>query len=120
MRDAAKQILQQVANFLNSDVSDAAKHELWDVLAALRGPDLENNSIKNATTAVIRNALGIRRGFGYSVNTNPDCNTYVAIRLNTFNGCHFHNHVAEAFHALGLKWDQLNPDVNILTGEKQS
>jgi hypothetical protein len=83
---------------------------VWAVLTALRGPDREGRSdaIKHATTGIVRN-----RVFG-SFTTIPgvycwDSPEYVKIRRrHRDNDTHFWQHARRAFHALDLKWDELN------------
>lgn len=69
-REDGKQLLKQVADFLN--VNDMESKHVWAILTALRGPDnvtydsdsFDSPSLKDATTAKVRFAFGIREGVG--------------------------------------------------------
>lgn len=80
--------------------------QLWDVLTALRGPDVQNEEVKRATTGVIRYFL-----LGASVpgctTSNPDAPELAAVRRKLVDS-HFTGHARKAFRVLGLKWRSCN------------
>lgn len=47
-------MLDQIDQFLSNGTDDS--RELWTVLTALRGPDDENDTLKDKSTAIIRGA----------------------------------------------------------------
>jgi hypothetical protein len=61
VRKSAKQMLTEIVNFLNKE--DEASTILWDILAALRGPDKYSPGlvVKELTTARIRGMIGLNR-----------------------------------------------------------
>ena len=89
---------------------DRERKKLWDVLTALRGPDDGSESLKDATTAVIRWHV-----FGKTVVPgepiiNQDCEFFAQLRKSgkTALLLHFWNHVWSAFDALGLSMTEVN------------
>lgn len=103
---------------------------LWNVLTALRGPDLEDvgklnmRAVKHATTGVIRwHVLGPNAGRfvnddeagvqheKYGCLYGPDSAAHLEVRKSLAgksNLFHFFRHARDAFEALGLKWDAVN------------
>lgn len=111
--DKVIDVLRHLNKFMATSGDYRQKNDLWDILTALRGPDntvMESYSaIKAATTAVIRWHV-----FGWNVagNTQPDSAVSVAVRktICVDRENHFGLHAYNAFKALGLKWDELNPN----------
>jgi hypothetical protein len=144
-----RSLLQDISVGLVAGGSNSQK--LWDILTALRGPDIEDDytaaaSLKSCTTSVIRwrlyslsapglQSLAIGRSKaalsyarGMTINgafLQPDSIQLLNKRLTfgvpdeenyrlkpqqsgdrTF---HFLFHAFEAFKALDMKWDQVNP-----------
>lgn len=102
-----RDVLALLVEYLN--VQTTGTKRLWWVLTALRGPDNESSAAKDATTAVIRHAIGLRQGVGNGAVVREDSEAAVAlrdeIRLNrTATGYHFIMHASEAFEALNLNW----------------
>jgi hypothetical protein len=118
-RETFKTMLPKIVRFLNDNPEG---RKLWDVLAALRGPDTSDydHAGKKATTAVIRYAMGLRGVLGkneFIYTVLPDTKTAAAIRANLWQKeaqeqsaltGHFVNHAFDAFKALGLDWDSEN------------
>ena len=131
-RDILRQYLDDIDGFLNRD--DEAAALLWDVLSALRGPDITvvygspehtvMDLTKKATTAVLRRKA-FPRTFGnesFTISTLcvnkaiglPDNAGRLYVRksfdLEERVGVHFLKHYEYAFAALGLKTDEVNND----------
>lgn len=136
METSTKELLISIAKEFNT-ADDIKTTPLWDILSALRGPDMQYvlsqdipfdvNHVKAATTAVIRMALfqldkdAPRDTFfppmGVNISVLPDNARNCAIRVwlnnhpadasEKFSG-HFIQHARYAFEALGLKWTEVN------------
>ena len=114
----SKAMLAMLKRFLNSKtINRTYQREVWDILTALRGPDYEEgDDDKHATTCVIRHyALGYKACCSpYTANGSvfrEDSETSVGLRvamLDDKRSYHFYHHMADAFAALGLKWDKNN------------
>lgn len=105
-----KPLLKQIVKFLNE--AGPESRELWDVLTALRGPDNNREIDKNAATAVIRHAVGLK-GYtrDYSFVVLPDSVQSAEQRQvleREIVDSHFRRHAQLAFEALELKWDEVN------------
>ncbi len=110
-----KKVLKGVVEFLN--VADSEAIKLWQVLSALRGPDSESIDAKEASTSVIRHAIGLTDTGNLIINpdgegklamrTDLDEGGWTKLRANT--SFHFTHHTRQAFEVLGLKWDEVNP-----------
>lgn len=100
--------LKRIVRFLNK--GDGGSRRLWDVLSALRGPDLEDSEeIKNCTTAVIRAAIGMKGEPILPAHIEADCAPLAERRIQLpLGGYHFKCHAERAFKALGLKWFEIN------------
>jgi hypothetical protein len=105
MRDDTRATLDYIDTVLSQ--GSVSARELWDVLAALRGPDrIENGVTKENTTVHIRSAA-----FPKTANAvnNGYCNIAAAFSShdNPFmypeNGGHFVAHIRYAAFVLGLK-----------------
>lgn len=90
--------------FANPLVSNIAKQAVWDILTALRGPDIDTyGSYKSETTAVIRRTAfptGKR-----SISNFADV-AGAGTKLARSVASHFGNHIsraADALRALGRK-----------------
>lgn len=103
--------LNQIQEMLLSDVGP----QLWDVLSALRGPDVKHYDYKHATTEILRSAafpsLPYRRidlpaTFAYA-DKAPLATTRVELAQDNQH-YHFREHALKAFDALGLKWSEVN------------
>jgi hypothetical protein len=112
-----KELLDAVAAFLNGEtVEREEKQEVWNVLSALRGPDMDGSvatelEVKGATTSVIREKLfgrGNRACLDVGISSGADSELNVGIRKNMAEYSHFTIHAKSAFRALGLKWDEVN------------
>ena len=81
--------------------------DLWDVLSALRGPDVRNHDLKMATTAVIRDAAFPNHPTTLRSFYGKDSRKRVIRRNKMFkkreNCRHFREHVFAAFEALRLR-----------------
>ena len=96
---------------------------LFDVLSALRGPDSNRDTVKEATTGLIRgkafpivftedgphNCLGL-------IVTHEDNEDLAKVRMalekDPEESRHFLNHAKLAFNHLGLSWSNVNPTLN--------
>ena len=113
-----KPILKKIVAFLN--VGDEQSTYLWDILSALRGPDHDHAiHAKEATTAVVRYAIGLDDIHFTRAIVNPDTTDFVNRRVTgtgkypisnvrSATSNHFIRHQSNAFTALGLSWDSLN------------
>lgn len=64
-----KALLDQIVNFVNNRWNGDL---LWDILSALRGPDAENSEyLKEATSAKIRHAIGLRSNHSFVTDSYP-------------------------------------------------
>jgi hypothetical protein len=85
----------------------AYSEDLWNILAALRGPDSRDRKIKYATTAVIRSSAFPKHPCSALSVFGDDKDHLVSRRKQLFrtrkDANHFREHVAVAFEALGLK-----------------
>lgn len=109
-----REVLDIIDEFLWSHPD---RQNLWDILAALRGPDEGNTDLKLATTALIRG-----RAFPKTARLSSETGGYVhaaMVTKDTREGfrktldwmnvfAHFEQHVLSAFRALGLKFDERN------------
>jgi hypothetical protein len=83
-----------------SQAPDAERRRLWNVLSALRGPDLPELGDKAATTAVLRlAALPALQGWGHV----EVAEAVRDIPLAAAGSLHFHAHVYTAARALGIE-----------------
>lgn len=101
--------LKRIVRFLNK--GDRESYCLWHVLSALRGPDDGDDYIKRATTAVIRQAIGMKNDTVPAL-VREDSSTSKTKRVEMDDGSynHFKCHAISAFRALGLDWDRVNPE----------
>ena len=100
-RETFKTMLPKIVRFLNDNPEG---HKLWCVLTALRGPD--DGKGKNATTAVIRHAIGIK--YSIFATVLPDDEIAATFRKQTNLDFHFACHAKDAFSVLGLNWESVN------------
>lgn len=104
--------LKRIVEFLNYNAGDDDDSDnLWNVLSALRGPDVDDHmeALKLSTTSVIRHAIGLATS---RLVIESDAPHKLSVRLmldehSRANG-HFTWHAKQAFEALGLKWDENN------------
>jgi hypothetical protein len=112
--------LEVLVKAINTDVDGKT---LWNIISALRGPDrdlrilgdkeLDMNSVKDATTCVLRYALGLNYGIqdgtggNYWFSVNADTKAFAEYRKNIPYD-HFGQHARDAFRALGLEWTKVN------------
>lgn len=124
MKPSLKKVLDVIDKYLATGDKEDSR-DLWDVLAALRGPDLSENCylVKDATTSVIRAKafprtakLSNREGGRVCASMAKDSMTNIATRYNQPSS-HFIGHARSAFSALGLHWAKNNNED--LTKEKQ-
>ena len=100
MRPGVQEVLDSISKALR-ELPQAAAQDIWDILTALRGPDDEDEEVKQATTAVIRNAalgyLSVQRmGAVYNLED--------VVRLSGEGRFgHFASHVRRAAAALDLE-----------------
>lgn len=115
--EKGKQLLKDLDGYLAS--SDGSE-EMWAILTGLRGPDhreavlgtqeFEYYMVKPSTTAVIRQKAFPIAARSYKLGyVSGDSDHAVQSRKMMFEG-HFLTHAKTAFKALGLKWDEGNPD----------
>lgn len=104
---------RQTLDVVRRTLTGSNNHEalkLWDVLSALRGPDNEDRRQKDCTTAVIRYKLfgslkPANQGF---LVIKKDSSARCNMRKNLNFPPHFYRHAANAFNALGMKWNKVN------------
>ena len=92
-------------------------------MSALRGPDRnlivdggerDMTDVKDATTCVLRYALGLNYGIrngpndSYCFSVHEDTKEFAEYRRERIPYDHFGQHARDAFHALGLSWDRVN------------
>jgi hypothetical protein len=110
-------------------------HPYWDIMSAMRGPDysdinvvvnnvtFRHEAVKEATTGIIRYAAFKNTNLHLGAITPKDRPNYVAIRKQLREDAnlggdqyahkyHFYWHAQAAFNALGLKWDELNENLD--------
>ncbi len=103
-----KQVVDNLISFLNN-APRVDSRLVWEIVTALRGPDDNNNALKNVTTARLRGAIGLNAGgstgaiveFEEPINKNLD--SWVIIdELKQSHGAayHFAKHYAHAVQAL--------------------
>ena len=118
MKEAWQQELARIVDFLNNAPEYESKN-LWAVLTALRGPDNDGQEQKWATTSVIRHAAGLSPFGAISGRAiiNSDTSEYAKLRAEKYSKefrdwkwDHFYSHAVKAFDALGLLWEQENPN----------
>jgi hypothetical protein len=121
--------LQSVSNIMSGDLL-GCEAGFWSIVSALRGPDMNNfvlyrlseiekisvETLKYATTGVIRYNSGIAKSNSGGCISHTDTKEYADIRskLNNYPKdipVHFISHAKGAFNVLGLKWDEVNPDL---------
>lgn len=104
----ALEILDIIDKFLSSNsVKEDQKGFLWDILAALRGPDNQNYKIKQETTEVIRSRAFIRTStkYGAQVPANFSKDPYKIIPTLIYD--HFSGHIYYAARALDeIGWER--------------
>ena len=105
----ANELFKVIRKFFNEVETDECVLA-WNVLTALRGPDLPSSmALKHATTAVIRQALlGWNGGNEIPADMRDDCEEFRDYRMDKIHG-HFGSHAEAAFLVLGLDWG--NPNV---------
>lgn len=97
---------------------------IWNVVSALRGPDRnlivdggerDMTDVKDATTCVLRYALGLNYGIrngrfvgSYWFSVHEDTKEFAEYRRERIPYDHFGLHARDAFRALGLSWDRVN------------
>jgi hypothetical protein len=98
----AKKALLEIVAILNE--GDVFSGELWNILAALRGPDtIPSYGIKSETTTNIRGAIGLKEGtcLPAVITYNP---VVISDELQTkakeIAGHHFAQHYLDAAYAL--------------------
>jgi hypothetical protein len=117
----ADEVLDFIRDFLKDQPQpehygqpDDESQKLWDILAALRGPDADNSgALKSATTAVIRaKVFGLdNEAMNRLCILNPDSQDSVFRRMShSGDSDHFILHAYSAFKALGLDWDKYNAE----------
>ena len=110
----APKTLRQALDAIEEMLTDKPySGQLWDLLACVRGPDSRNRKIKNATTCVIRSAMFPSRPceersiFGQDSERLAKRRRKLFRKKKDFN--HFREHVRDAFSALGLNLNKVNP-----------
>ena len=115
-KDKVRKALDAIDEILSGKDSFAATY-MWDVLSALRGPDVDDQGLKDATTSVIRAAAfpktsilstmhGGRVGASMAPDTDAKANLRAGLATTQIN--HFMFHANVAFSVLGLKWKEKN------------
>jgi hypothetical protein len=126
MKPKLRKVLNTIDNYLaTGDEGDSMK--LWNILAALRGPDKEYPqvnkyylSVKDVTTSVIRAAAfpktaALSHSAGGRVCASMMQDDFDRARVRPdkdFPRDHFTVHAQSAFHALGLSWECQNKKEN--------
>lgn len=126
MKPKLRKVLNTIDNYLaTGDEGDSMK--LWNILAALRGPDKEYPqvnkyylSVKDVTTSVIRAAAfpktaALSHSAGGRVCASMRQDDFDRARVRTdkdFPRDHFTVHAQNAFWALGLSWECQNKKEN--------
>lgn len=117
--------LMSIVAIINNETDQSRR--LWNVISALRGPDVKHfktsdnvddgrnysdaYSIKQATTAVVRKAVGLSYDY---LDVKTDREDYASLRqeMSKFEpGGHFFDHLTAAFSDLGLVWTDTNDQV---------
>jgi hypothetical protein len=122
-KSPAKQVNAVLLPLLKYINTGTDARTLWNILSALRGPDgdiptlgdkkLDMTDVKDATTCVLRHALGLEYGIKdgptgqYWFSVHPDTEAFAEYRKNIPYG-HFGTHARDAFIALGLSWTKVN------------
>lgn len=109
MNKKVRKMLDRIDAFLAKPGKES--EELWDILTALRGPDDQDNVVKEATTAVIRWQAFPRTARVRTVPAvfNGDTESFADSRNRwSASSFHFWRHAGFAFAALGLKWSKIN------------
>ena len=99
----AKKLLQNLVKFLNK--ADGAAEQVWDILTALRGPDSNDEGLKNLTTGRLRSCIGLtNRQFHFliaNVQEEPLTSGQLAQVSGILkSGGHFHGHMERAHAAV--------------------
>lgn len=96
----ATDMIKLIGEFL--DRNDKESRDLWDVLAALRGPDVSSikQDIKRRTTSRIRHAIGIREA--ESINGAIVTSGPIDIRPNEDSEIHGYHFVGHTLRAKGV------------------
>lgn len=104
--EQAKKLLRNVVEFINYD--DSVSRNVWDILTALRGPDNNNDVLKELTTCRLRFKLGFKEGdsLGFIVNSDgvPLAPALEAVKNRYGVGAvsiHFQGHFDKAIQAVG-------------------
>lgn len=114
MNPATRKMLDAIDKFLAlpAHVKSGASLELWDVLAALRGPDSQDGISKSGATVPVRRAAFPRcaargpNGGGVGENATGACfhgSSQVDVGVVAFlESTHFMTHARCAFQVLGI------------------
>lgn len=104
----ARRIIKAIAKIMDAPYNPADPAcDLWMVLSALRGPDSENNVVKNFTTTRIRAVIGMKPGMSNAAGVTVDPLVPVSLTSATNNhpelvgeSSHFNFHFLSAASAL--------------------
>lgn len=103
--EGGMEIHEALKNLLSKAGSCVDGNKLvWDIVTALRGPDSENERLKELTTAKIRKAIGLHSGAGYIVAKTPFLTAAEKTELDNLllhvSGPHFYKHYTLAIKAI--------------------
>lgn len=114
MKSELKTLLNTIDIYLLTGDENESRR-LWNILAALRGPDTpDSNDLKDVTTSVIRATAFPLTAKQSNGNGGRLCASMVgddsdrASRRKLLSSSHFILHAQSAFHALDLLWDMDN------------
>lgn len=133
MDQELRDILDKIDAYLYGNGSDISwkdrekSRALWAILSALRGPDVDCQELKAATTAVIRATafpktafVSHSRGGRVQAAMNEDSSEQLYTRQKEMKSSHFLIHAREAFEVLGLEWNEDNSKPKQAEGEKNN
>ncbi len=93
-----KKLIESLVSYINSRPGYETSRDLWAILTALRGPDSNQNELKDITTARIRFAIGLDdSGQGFIVHAGRPLKKY---ETGLQDSSHFFTHSDLAIGAL--------------------
>jgi hypothetical protein len=100
------QMLKLLYEFFNrEDGSHDDRLKLWAILTAFRGPDNGDETLKEATTSLIRErVIGFKGMKQLNCSHSTGDNAKLAELRSLMSFSHFERHARHAFDRLGLLW----------------
>lgn len=95
-----RDVLKQIVTVVNRGYKDPNAKRLWDILAALRGPDSEHEGNKELTTERIRHLLGFLPTHFLTDGEPLVFDQELSDKIYGEEGSHFAGHISDAVHAL--------------------